>query len=325
LKDFRRMGKKIISVVISAYNEELGVHELARQLKAAFERTPAYEFEVILVENGSTDRTLEKMLEVHREDPRFKILRLSRNFKMDGGVTAGLSYARGDAAVIMTANLQDTPDTIPRFIEKWEQGYENVFGIVKSRPGKGFMRRINSRIFYYLLGKLTGNLIPRNVSDFRLIDKKVYRTINSMDERNRFLRGMFAWVGFKSIGVEFERGKRYAGQSHAHFFGILGMAIRAIFSFSYIPIRFIAGLGFLFAAVSMVYLLYSMVTFFVKGVPFPGFGTLVSLFLFMFGLVFLMMGVIGQYVAQIYEEVKSRPNFIVTDAIGFVPPISFPG
>ncbi|MGC8811169.1 MAG: glycosyltransferase family 2 protein [bacterium] len=309
--------RKLISVVISAYNEELVIEELSKQLKDVFDSLPQYDFEVIFVENGSTDRTYEKMLKVREGDSRFKILRLSRNFKMDGGITAGLSYAKGDAAVIMTANLQDTPSTIPLFVEKWEQGYENVYGIVKKRTGKGFFRRINSQLFYFLIGKLTGDHIPKNVSDFRLVDKKVYEIINSFPERNRFLRGMFAWVGFKSIGIEFVRGKRYAGRSHAHFFGVLQMAIRAIFAFSYVPIRFIAFLGFLFSAISILHLIYSVITFFIKGVPFAGFGTIVSLLLLMFGLLFLILGVIGQYIAQIYEEVKMRPNFIVSEKIGF--------
>ena len=313
--------KKLISVVTSAYNEEKNIDELARQLLAVFAENPNYDFEVIFVENGCTDGTMKKMMALHERDSRFKIVQLSRNFRMDGGVTAGLNYASGDAAVIMTANLQDKPSLITAFIEKWEEGYDNVFGIVKKRTGKGLLRRINSQLFYLIAGKLAGNAIPKNVSDFRLVGKNVYRTINGMEERNRFMRGLFAWAGFKSIGIEYERAERFAGKSHAHFFGVLQLAIRGIFAYSYIPIRSIAFLGFAISAASILYLIYTVILVFVHGVPFAGYGTIVSLIILMFGLLFLILGVLGQYIAQIYEEVKARPNFIVREEIGFDQPV----
>jgi len=309
--------KKLISVVIPAYNEEAVVDELCKQLKIVFDENREYDFETIMVENGSTDRTFEKLLQIHKEDPRFKILQLSRNFRMDGGMTAGLQYAKGDAAMIMTANLQDPPNMIPQFIKKWEEGYEHVYGVVSKRPGKSWIRRLNSQLFYTIINKLTNNLIPKNASDSRLVERKVYEAINRMDERNRFMRGIFVWVGFKSIGLKFERNKRFAGKSHAHFNGVLQLAIQGIFAFSYVPIRFIAIFGFIISGISLIYLLYIVVKVLTKGVPFPGYGTIVSLILLMFGFLFLILGVLGQYIAQIYEEVKERPNFIVRKEIGF--------
>jgi len=309
--------KKLISVVIPAYNEEAVVDELCKQLKIVFDENREYDFETIMVENGSTDRTFEKLLQIHKEDPRFKILQLSRNFRMDGGMTAGLQYAKGDAAMIMTANLQDPPNMIPQFIKKWEEGYEHVYGVVSKRPGKSWIRRLNSQLFYTIINKLTNNLIPKNASDSRLVDRKVYEAINRMDERNRFMRGIFVWVGFKSIGLKFERNKRFAGKSHAHFNGVLQLAIQGIFAFSYVPIRFIAVLGFVISGISLVDLLFTVIKVLVKGVPFPGYGTIVSLMLLMFGFLFLILGVLGQYIAQIYEEVKARPNYIVKEKIGF--------
>ena len=307
---------KLISVIIPAYNEEGNIEELARQLRTVFDENKQYDFEVLLVENGSRDRTLEIMLRLHKEDSRFKILQLSRNFRMDGGITAGLAYAKGAAAVIMTANLQDTPSTITEFIKKWEEGYENVYGIVKKRTGKGFFRRLNSELFYKIINSMTDNLIPKNVSDFRLVDRKVYEAVNFMQERNRFIRGMFAWTGFKSIGIEYERGKRFTGESHAHFSHVLQLAIRGIFAFSYVPIRLISALGFLMSVFSIAYLMFTVVKIFVKGVPFAGYGTIVSLIILMFGILFFILGILGQYIAQIYEEVKQRPNYIVDCRIG---------
>jgi polyisoprenyl-phosphate glycosyltransferase len=309
--------KKLISIVVPAYNEEGGIGELARQLKAVFEENAAYDFEVIVVENGSTDRTFERLFEINRQDPRFKIVQLSRNFRMDGGITAGLKFARGDAAVIMTANLQDKPSIITEFIKKWEEGYENVYGVVTKRPGKSLTRRLSSQLFYMVMNWLTDKSIPKNVSDFRLVDRKVYQAVNSMDERNRLMRGIFAWTGFRSIGVEYERAPRFAGRSHAAFFKVLQLAIQGIFAFSYVPIKFIVFLGFLISGCSIAYLFYTVVKVFVKGVPFPGYGTIASLILLMFGLMFFCLGVLGQYIAQIYEEVKARPNYIVSGVVGF--------
>jgi polyisoprenyl-phosphate glycosyltransferase len=309
--------KKLISVVIPAYNEERNIPELARQLQETFSANPGYDFEVVLVENGSTDNTYQSMLKVREQDPRFKVVRLSRNFRMDGGITAGLQYARGDAAVIMTANLQDKPSIIPDFIKKWEEGYENVYGIVKRRPGKGLVRRLNSQLFYLLINRLTGRMIPKNVSDFRLVDRKVYEAINRMEERNRFTRGMFAWLGFNSVGVEYERATRFSGRSHAKSLQVLQLATQGIFAFSYLPIRFISLLGILLSGVSLAYFIFTVIMIFIKGVPFAGYGTIVSLIIFMFGILFFILGILGQYIAQIYEEVKQRPTFIIRDEIGF--------
>jgi dolichol-phosphate mannosyltransferase len=206
---------------------------------------------------------------------------------------------------------------IPQFIKKWEEGYEHVYGVVSKRPGKSWIRRLNSQLFYTIINKLTNNLIPKNASDSRLVDRKVYEAINGMNERNRFMRGMFVWAGFKSIGLKFERNKRFAGKSHANFNGVLQLAIQGIFAFSYVPIRLIATLGFVISGISLVDLLFTVIKVLVKGVPFPGYGTIVSLMLLMFGFLFLILGVLGQYIAQIYEEVKARPNYIVRNEIGF--------
>ena len=302
--------------MVSAYNEEQSIETLATRLQVVFDQNSAYAFEVIIVENGSTDSTYEKLLKIHGRDSRFKILKLSRNFRMDGGITAGLNHASGDAAVIMTAALKDPPELIPQFLKKWEEGYENVYGIVKKRPGTNLIRKINSQIFYWLLNKMTGGLMPRNVSDFRLVDRKVYLTINLMEERNRFLRGMFVWVGFKSFGIEFERGPRFAGKSKAYTFQVIELAIKGIFAYSYLPLKFITMMGITISALSFIILIGIVIKVLFWGVPFPGFGTIMAVMLLMFGFLFTALGVISEYVGLIYEEVKQRPNFIVNEKIG---------
>jgi glycosyltransferase involved in cell wall biosynthesis len=308
--------RRLISVVIPAYNEEAVVDELCRRLQAVFAGNSAYDFEAIVVENGSADSTYERLLAVHRSDPRFKILRLARNFRMDGGLTAGLQYAKGDAAVVMTADLQDPPEIITEFIKKWEEGYENVYGIVTKRTGTGLVRRMNSQLFYFLVNRLTNGLFPRNASDFRLVDRKVYETVNSMKERNRFMRGMFVWAGFRSVGVEHERAPRFAGEAKSYTSHVLELAIKGILAYTYIPLKIITLIGILFSSLSFFMLAGIIVRVLVWGVPFPGFGTIMAVMLLMFGFLFTMLGVMSEYIGLIYEEVKQRPNFIVRETVG---------
>lgn len=309
-------NKKLISVIVPAYNEEECVEELARRLALVFDDNPKYDFEVIIVENGSIDRTWELLQKIHEKDQRFKTIQLARNFRMDGGLTAGLHYARGDAAVLMTADLQDPPELISEFVKKWEEGYENVYMIVTKRTGTGPLRTFNSKAFYWLAGKLTDDRIPKNASDFRLVDKKVYETVRSMDERNRFVRGLFAWVGFKSIGIEAERPERFGGVSNAHSLKVIDLAFKGIFSHSYVPLKLITVTGIVLSGLSVLAMAIFAAAWIFVGVPFAGFGTLVSLGLLMFGILTFMLGLIAEYVGLIYEEVKRRPNFVVSKALG---------
>lgn len=308
--------KKKIALIIPAYNESECVDELATRLAGVFDAEPAYDFEAIIVENGSSDDTMDKLLAIHSADARFKIVQLARNFRMDGGLTAGLNVVDADAVVLMTADLQDPPEFIPELIRKWEAGYENVYGVVTERRGTGPIRTMNSKLFYWLAGKLTADRITKNASDFRLVDRKVYEAVRSMDERNRFVRGLFSWVGFKSIGLPMARPPRFAGESKAYSFGVIDLAFKGIFAHSYMPLRLITISGFFlsFLAAIAVFVLATRALFY--GVPFPGFGTLICVILIAFGVTTTFLGVIGEYLGLIYEEVKQRPNFVITDKVG---------
>jgi dolichol-phosphate mannosyltransferase len=235
---------------------------------------------------------------------------------MDGGITAGLSLAEGDAAVIMASDLQDPPELIPQFLAKWEEGYENVYQIVTRRRGTGLLRRVNSQLFYWIVNQLTGGLLPRNVSDFRLVDRKVLSVVGEMRERNRFMRGLFAWTGFKSMGIEHERPLRFAGDSQAHTLKVLSLAVKGILAYSYIPLRLITIMGILVSVFSFALLGYTVVKAVFWGVPFAGFGSIMTVLLLMFGLMFITLGVVGEYVGLIYEEVKGRPLFVIRETIG---------
>ena len=305
------MSKKLISVIIPAYNESECIDELHSRLANVFDEETNYDFEAVIVENGSSDDTYEKLLVINQKDSRFKILKLARNFRMDGGLTAGLSVIDSDACILMTADLQDPPEQIPTLIRKWEEGFENVYGIVTERQGTGPIRTFNSKAFYWLAGKLTDNRIPKNASDFRLLDRKVYQAVRDLDERNRFVRGLVAWVGFTSVGVEIARPPRFAGESKAYSFQVIDLAFKGIFAHSYKPLRVITVTGILVSVLSVLGFVGLALRWFLVGVPFGGYGTLVTIALFSFGLLTFMLGIIAEYLGLIYEEVKKRPNYVI--------------
>lgn len=309
--------KKLISVVIPAYNEEEVLDELKRRLQHVMTINKNYDFEVIIVENGSWDSTFEKLLSINEEDPRFKIVQLSRNFGCDGGITAGLAYANGDAAVIMNADLQDPPEMITKFIERWEEGYEIVYGIIEKRIGIAFTRRFLSTLAYKIIYNLTNKTIPENVSDFRLVDKRVYTIVNKMEEKNKFLRGIIAWTGFKQTGIPYDRPPRYAGETKAAFLTVFNVAMNGIFSFSYFPLQIATILGFIVSICAFVMIFVELALFLIYGREVPGYTSTLILVLFLFGVLFSLIGIMGIYISRIYEEVKRRPNFIVKEKVGF--------
>ncbi|PIV39302.1 MAG: glycosyltransferase [Candidatus Omnitrophica bacterium CG_4_8_14_3_um_filter_43_15] len=309
--------KKKISIVIPAYNEQEVLDELTQRLRSVISGLPQYDFEVVIVENGSTDGSFGKLVAVNQSDFRFKIVCLSRNFGCDGGLIAGLNSASGAAVILMNADLQDPPEIIPEFIKKWEQGYDVVYGIIKRREGVPFFKKIMSSLFYRLINSLTKGLFPKNVSDFRLIDKSVRDCICGMSERNCFLRGMIAWLGFKQVGIPFDRPARFAGKPKAGFFTLAKVAFNGIFSFSYLPLRLVTLLGFILFIFSSVTGVVFIALFFIYGRVVPGHTSVITSMFFLFGLLFFILGVMGEYLARIYDEVKQRPVFIVKERIGF--------
>lgn len=304
---------KTVDIVIPAYNEEDCVDELARRLKILFDKESNYHWRAILVENGSSDLTWQLLQDIASNDERFSVVQLSRNFHMDGGLTAGLEFVSADAVVFMTADLQDPPEAISDFLRVWEQGIHNVYGRVSERIGTGPLRKFNSQAYYFLANKFTGGLITRNASDFRLMDRKLYETVRNLDERNRFMRGLVAWAGFTSQAVPVSRPPRFGGQSKAFSIPVFGLAVRSIFAHSYLPIRAISIVGFLSSFAAIFTFLIMLGVWLTKGVPFPGFGSIMTLVLFIFGTLTLILGVLAEYIGLIYQEVKRRPNFVVQE------------
>ncbi len=308
---------KSVSIVIPAFNEEECLQELAHRLKGVIDLETKYKWEIVIVDNGSTDQTWTEIQKIIAETPFVKGIRLSRNFLMDGGITAGLADIKADACVLMCADLQDPPELIHDFLRKWEEGYENIYGVVTERQGTSLLRRINSSLFYKVAEVLTHVKMPKNASDFRLVDRKVYEAVRNMNERNRFMRGLFAWVGFKSAGVEMVRPPRFGGVSNAHTRDVLELALRGVLSNSHKLLRLISYFGIGLSLISFFTVIPMSIVWFTIGVPFAGFGTIVALILLGIGLQSLMIGILSEYVGLIYEESKARPNFIVSEKYNF--------
>lgn len=306
--------RKLISVVIPVYNEESVIPELIKQLKLFASKTKNYDFEFITVEHGSHDRSFKLLAQNAAKDKRFKVLQLAKNVGCDGGIAAGMSKAKGDACVILMADLQEPIGLITEFIVKWESGYSIVYGQVRRRRG-GALRDFNSRLFYKIMNFLTSGVFPENVSDFRLMDRQVYEAVNAMPEQNKYLRGLVMWTGYPSIGVPFDRAKRFAGESKADLRNVLTVATNGIFSFSYMPLRAVTVVGLFMTLISFVMILAYLYLYFIHGQITPGVNTIIILLLFLFGVLFFILGIISEYLARIYEEAKHRPHYLVKSTV----------
>lgn len=304
-------SKRSIDVVIPAFNEELCVSELCRRLTLVFDALPAIQFRAIIVDNGSTDSTLELLKVARASDQRFHFVELSRNFGSDNGISAGLAMASSDAVVIMNADLQDPPELIPLLVAKWIEGFDNIYGIVVARHGTKFIRRVNSVLYYRVVRAFSEIPPPINASDFRLLDRQVYETLRSFPENSLFLRSLISWMGFKSVGVQFERPPRFAGESKADTRGVVRNAVNSILQSSTLPLKIIPWTGTIMLLFAFGLNIAFAVKWFTKGVPFSGFGTIVSILLFGFGMTLLLMGLLAKYLWLTFEEARRRPRFLL--------------
>ena len=239
-----RDKKPLISIAIPAYNESANIEELAVRLRKVFdELAQKFEFEVVICENGSADDTELKIREEMKRDSRFKMIQLSRNFHMEGGMMAALSKVKGDACVIMSADLQDPPEMIPEMLEHWENGYEHVYSVITYRHGESKFRRVAAEVFYWMIERVSDTPVPRNASDFRLVDSQLYEAFNALPEKNRMVRATWGWLGFRSKGIEYERPARKGGTSSFNPFVTGGYAIRGILASSLSPLKIVPIIG----------------------------------------------------------------------------------
>lgn len=307
--------RPLISIVVPFFNEGEVVTTFYERITTVTNAIPDMEFEFVCVNDGSRDDTLEKLAQLVDDDARVKIIDLSRNFGKEAALTAGLDEARGDAVIPMDADLQDPPELIPTLISHWRQGYEVVLAKRSDRRSDGFLKRKTADLFYGLHNQISDTTIPENVGDFRLIDRVVVAALHALPERRRFMKGLFAWVGFKTATVEYARAPRVAGNTKFTGWRLWNFALEGITSFSTIPLRVWTYLGTSFAIIGFSYALFIIVRVLVFGKDTPGYASLLTAILFLGGVQLIGIGVIGEYIGRIYIESKQRPIYIVRNRI----------
>jgi polyisoprenyl-phosphate glycosyltransferase len=304
-----------LSVAIPVHNEEAVLPELLRRLRAVLNTLGGGPHEILFVDDGSTDRTLALLEEEARSDPRVRVVALSRNFGHQAALTAALDHVSGDATIIMDADLQDSPETIPLLVERFEQGYDVVYAQRVARKEPLWLRACYF-FFYRLLARLTDVHLPLDAGDFGLMSRRVVKQLRRLPEHHRYLRGLRGWVGFRQIGVPIERAPRHSGRSKYGLLRLFKLASDGIFAFSIVPIRLAALLGAAAMALSLLYALYALYVKLFLGQTPRGFTALVLLVSFIFGVLLFFLGIIGEYVGRVYEETKARPIYIVSKRFG---------
>jgi dolichol-phosphate mannosyltransferase len=308
--------RAIYSIVIPILNEAETLPELERRLVALFERLDGSS-EAILVDDGSTDASFDLLEVMNARDSRFRVIRLSRNFGHQIAITAGLDAAAGDAVVVMDGDLQDPPEVVLEMVERWRQGFDVVYAVRKERHGEPRGRRLRARLFYRLLRRLSDTQIPVDVGDFRLVDRRALEAFRSMRETNRYVRGMFSWVGFRQTSVEFVREERHAGRTKYPLRKLAKLGADGLLSFSNAPLRLALQLGFVISGLSFLIGVLAIAAKAAGLYAVPGMASLVVLVSFLGGIILVVLGIQGQYIARIHEEVKNRPLYLVADLLGF--------
>lgn len=298
------------SVIAPVFNEIEGIGEFYKELNSVMD-TMGEAWELLLVDDGSTDGSQEIILDLAAKDGHVIPLIFTRNFGHQLAVTAGMDYARGDAIIIIDSDMQDPPHVIPELIAKWKEGYEVVYAVRREREGETWFKRTSASAFYRLIDRITDVRIPLDTGDFRLLDREVLSVLNTMREKQRFLRGMSAWVGFNQIGVEYDRKSRFAGKSKYPFKKMLKLALNAITGFSTLPLQLTEYAGIILLVISVAYAILALVYVILHKPLLPGQSLTVFLLLFLGGLLSLFLGIIGEYISRIYDEAKGRPLYIL--------------
>ncbi len=307
---------KKISVVIPMYYEEEVAQECYTRVVGILKNIRNYEYEIIFINDGSKDKTLAILENIAKSDTNVKVISFSRNFGHQAAVTAGIKYVTGDAIVIIDADLQDPPELIPEMLKLWEQGNEVIYGKRKTRMGESKFKLLTAKMFYKTLNALSDVEIPKDTGDFRLVDRKVIDVVNSMPEHNKFLRGLFSWVGFKQTAYEYERKERFAGKTKYPLKKMLKLAADGIISFSTKPLKIVGGLGITSIIISLVILIYSLVSYiFELNNLVPGWTSIMVAITLFSGVQLLSIWIMSEYIARIYDETKDRPQYIVDKMI----------
>ncbi len=305
-----------LSIIVPLKNEEANLSNLWARLEPVL-RGLGLGFEVLLINDGSTDRTLARALEMAQAIPELKIIDLSRNFGKEAALACGFSHARGAAVVSMDGDLQHPPEMLPEMVARWREGYEMVYAVRRSREYQGLLDRAFTRAFYWLFEHFSAVKLPPEAGDFRLLDRKVVDALNALPERNRFMKGMYAWVGFRTLGIPFTVEHRSGGASKFSPLKKLGFAFDALTAFSNLPLRVWSVIGAGISLAAFFYIVVRIIRVMVYGLDVPGYESLLAVMLFLGGMQLLSLGILGDYLARVFEEAKGRPLYVVRERFGF--------
>lgn len=303
--------KKLITILVPAYNEQEVLHLLYDRLEKLMNENTNYDFEVLLVNDGSKDKTFEIMQELREKDKRFCYLNLSRNFGKETAMIAGLDYCKGDAVVIIDADLQDPPELIPEMIKYWEEGYDDVYAKRKSREGETWLKKFTSKMYYRVLQGFTRIEIQKDTGDFRLLDRRCVEALKSMRENQRYTKGLFSIIGYNKKEILYDRDPRAAGQTKWNYGKLIDLSIDGITSFTTSPLRWAALIGCGVSVIGFVYMLYIIIKTIVTGIDVPGYASLMVVILFLGGIQLIFLGIIGEYLGRTFNESKHRPLYFI--------------
>ena len=305
-----------LSVVVPMYNEENNVDYFFERLLPLL-KSLDMKYEVICINDGSTDGTLERLLSHHKKNHHIIVVNLSRNFGKENALTAGLHYSRGTAVIPIDSDLQDPPELINDLLSKWREGYDVVYAVRGKRYGEPFMKRLMANLFYRIINLFSETPIPKNTGDFRLMDRRVVDVLNRLPERTRFMKGLFAWVGFKQTGVIYDRQPRHLGKTKWNFWKLWNFALDGITLFSTSALKMWSYLGIIISLISFIYAMFLIIRTLVLGRDVPGYASIMVAILFIGGLQLISLGILGEYLGRVYGEVKKRPLYVVSETYGF--------
>ena len=307
-----------LSVIAPVKNEEDAVAPFVERVSAVLDMvTDRGQWEILFVDDGSTDETIAAIAAAHFREPRVRAISLSRNFGKEAAITAGLDHACGDAVVPMDVDMQDPPEVLVEMVAKWREGYEMVFGVRRNRASDSLPKRLTADLYYRAHNRISKDKIPINAGDFRLLDRKVVDAIRTLPERNRFMKGLFAWAGFRQTAVEYDREERSVGATKFNYWQLWTLALDGITSTSTVPLRVWSYLGALIAVLALAFAIFLTVDTMIFGNPVPGYASIMVSVLFLGGVQLISLGVLGEYVGRILTETKQRPLYVVRDTIGF--------
>ncbi|GFZ91292.1 glycosyltransferase family 2 protein [Okeania sp. KiyG1] len=305
-----------LSIVVPCYNEEPNIDYLFERLISVLDPLEMT-YEIVCVNDGSKDNTLKLLVEYHQRNPAIKVVNFSRNFGKEIALTAGIDYTTGDAVIPIDADLQDPPELIGELIAKWREGYDVVYATRRSRQGESWVKKFTAQSFYRIIQGLTSVKIPPDTGDFRLMDRKVVEALKQLPETNRFMKGLFSWVGYQQTSILYDRDPRFKGQTKWNYWKLWNFAIEGITAFSSKPLKIWSYIGVLISLISFIYAGFLVIRTLILGTDVPGYASLIVAILFLGGMQLLSLGILGEYLGRIHYEVKRRPLYLVRESYGF--------